>query len=104
MISAIAFDYGGVIEISEKSIVQEIVSYLGIQRDQWLETYFSLNHLCNTGKYSWKEVMVLTAEKVGATKQQIPHIENLLLRDVINQKLNFELILKFPRCCTFIYV
>ena len=94
MISVIAFDYGGVIEISEKNIVQEIVRYLGIQKEEWSNAYFSLNNLCNTGEHSWTQVMVITAEKVGATPEQILNIENLLQLDTANKKLNLELIEK----------
>jgi hypothetical protein len=52
MIKAIAFDYGGVVEIEEGDLIQEIADFLKITKEDWHRVYYSFNHLYNTGKNS----------------------------------------------------
>ncbi|MEN9552377.1 MAG: hypothetical protein RI935_754 [Candidatus Parcubacteria bacterium] len=92
MISVIAFDYGGVIEVSKTNVIKEILDFLNISKDKWSQTYFSLNHLCNTGKNTWGEVILLTAKEVGATEAQLSHIKELINNDAHNKVINEELI------------
>lgn len=92
MIKVIAFDYGGVIEISEVDLIEEITSYLKIERKDWSQVYFSLNHLCNTGVNTWDEVIVLTSQKLNANNEQIHHINTLIEKNRSNKKINTELI------------
>ena len=92
MISVIAFDYGGVIEISEKDLLGEIISYLHTTQEEWSTAYFSLNHLCNTGQNTWEEVVILTSEKLGASSENVLFIKELIQKDLVNKILNTELI------------
>ena len=92
MISAIAFDYGGVIEISEKNITTEITEHLGITKEDWFHVYFSLNHLCNVGTHTWHDVTILTLEKLGVSKKQILEIEELMRLHADSKKVNTGLV------------
>lgn len=92
MISVIAFDYGGVIEIPEKNLVNELSRLLNVRKEEWLKAYFSLNHLCNTGKSTWEEVIALTAKQLGASEETLLIVKNILDQDVTDRKINSELI------------
>lgn len=92
MISVIAFDYGGVIEVSKTNLFKEIVDFLKIDDEKWSKTFSSLNHLCNTGKNTWADVIALTATEVGATELQLSHIKVLIDKDADNRVINTELI------------
>ncbi len=92
MIKAIAFDYGGVIEIKEGDLFQEIVKYLQIKLEEWEKVYFSLNHLHNIGNRSGDEIVALTAKEFGASDEQIFHIRNLIKDIRKTKKINYELI------------
>ena len=92
MIKAIAFDYGGVIEIKEGDLIRQITDYLEITKDDWHKVYFSLNHLSNVGKHTWQEVLELTAKKLGASNTQISHIQKLISENNETRRINLELI------------
>jgi epoxide hydrolase-like predicted phosphatase len=92
MIKAIAFDYGGVIEIKEGDLVQEIVDYLKITKGGWLNVYYTLNHLTNTGKNTWPEVAAMVAKKFNASDDQIVHIRELIQKSNESRKINSGLI------------
>lgn len=92
MISVIAFDYGGVIEITEKNIITEITEYLNIPKDQWLQKYFTLNHLSNVEDKTWNEVIVMTAQSFGTTEEQIKGMQEMMQANAKNKKLNTELL------------
>ncbi len=92
MIKAIAFDYGGVIEIKDGDIIQEIASYLQIAKSDWQNVYFTVNHLSNIGNMSWRETATLVAQKLGATDAQILHIQDLIKEDGKTRKVNLELV------------
>jgi len=92
MIKAIAFDYGGVIEIKEGNLFKEIVEYLQINLEDWEKVYFSLNHLHNIGNNSGDEIVALVAKEFGASDKQIFHIRNLIKDIRKTKKINYELI------------
>ena len=92
MISTIAFDYGGVIHISDTDLTGDICRYLNITKDAWHEVYFSLNHLSNVGTTSGEEVILMTAQKLNASEDQISHIKNLYRNGKSDRLLNLELI------------
>lgn len=92
MISTIAFDYAGVLEISERNIVTEITEYMNIPLEKWNPVYYSLVHLCNTGGKTWKEVALLTLEQLGASKEQISHVEELMRLNALAKKVNEGLV------------
>ena len=91
MIKAVAFDYGGVIEITE-SLIPKIVDALKVTKEDWLNTYYTLNHLNNVGGKSRLEVFTLTAKKLGASDIQIAHIPEILKENDQTRKINLELI------------
>ncbi len=92
MIKVIAFDYGGVVEIKDGDIVQEIADYLQISKNDWQSVYYTLNHLSNVENKSWREVASLVAQKIGATDDQVLHIQHLIKEDGKTRKVNSELI------------
>ncbi len=92
MIKAIAFDYGGVIELKDGDFLQEIVDSLQITKDDWQKTYFSFNHLSNTGKITNEELHKLVARELGATEAQVIFIQNLIEKYHTKKFLNVELI------------
>ena len=44
MIKAIAFDYGGVIEITDTGLMQKIADSLRISLEDWTKEYRTLNY------------------------------------------------------------
>ena len=92
MIKAIAFDYGGVIEITEKGLIQKIADYLQITTEDWEKEYMTLNYLCNTGQKSYKEVYGLVARKFNAGETQVSHIKEMMDENQATRKMNLELI------------
>ena len=92
MIKAIAFDYGGVIEIEEGDLIQEIADYLKITKEDWHKAYYSFNHLCNTGKSSWQEVLTLVCREFSASDDQINHVYEMIKQKKKTKKINLELV------------
>jgi HAD superfamily hydrolase (TIGR01509 family) len=92
MIKAVAFDYGGVIEIKEGDLIQDITHYLGVTKEAWHGVYYTFNHLTNTGTNSWSEVAVMVAKKLNATDEQISHIQELITKSNESRKVNSGLI------------
>lgn len=92
MIKVIAFDYGGVIEVQEKGLRQNIANTLNVTVEDWAEVYYSLNHLFNREKQSWVEVATLVAKKFDATDDQIFKIQELIRKNEETRELNLELI------------
>jgi putative hydrolase of the HAD superfamily len=92
MIKAIAFDYGGVIEITDKGLMQKIADYLHVTLEDWFKEYKTLNYLCNTGKNSYEEVYAFTAKKFNASDAQISHIHEMMKENMDTRKINIELL------------
>jgi epoxide hydrolase-like predicted phosphatase len=92
MIKGIAFDYGGVIEIKEGDLIQDIADSLNITKDQWQNIYYTFNHLTNTGKNSWPEVAAMVAKELNASDGQISHILGLIQKSNESRKINSGLI------------
>jgi len=92
IIKAIAFDYGGVIEITDNGLMQKIADYLQTTLEDWLKVYLSLNYLCNTGKNSYEEVYAFTAKEFNASNFQISQIHKMMKENMDARKINFELI------------
>jgi putative hydrolase of the HAD superfamily len=58
MIKAIAFDFGGVIEIfGKRNILNDIAHIIGVPEDDFRRRYFELNHLSNVGNISWEALI-----------------------------------------------
>lgn len=92
MIKAIAFDFGGVIEIKDGNLFQEIAEYLQISLEDWERVYSSLNHMHNTGEKKGDEVVALTAKEFNASDEQISYINDLILKIRKTKKINYELL------------
>ncbi|HRH24944.1 MAG TPA: HAD-IA family hydrolase [Candidatus Paceibacterota bacterium] len=91
-ISAVLFDYGGVIELSDFDLINGIVEILGITREKWGDVYYTHNHLTNVEGKSWKEVALIVAEKLGATEDQLKAISTLTEEVNSKKKVNVELV------------
>jgi len=92
MIKAVAFDYGGVIEIKEGDFIQEIADYLGVIKEDWQSVYYTFNHLTNTGTNTWPEVAAMVAKQLNASDSQISHILELIQKSNESRKINSGLI------------
>jgi len=92
-ILAIVFDYGGVIELfSDTDFISTITRIIGVTKEDWRKLYYSLNTLTNVEGREWKEVALIVAGKLGATKEQLDKISNLIDEEKRNRKLNIELL------------
>jgi HAD superfamily hydrolase (TIGR01509 family) len=92
MISTIAFDYAGVLEIAERNIVDEIIEYMNITLEKWNSVYHTLNYLCNVEGKTWGEVAILTVEKLGGTQEQVVKIQEIMRLNALSKKVNLGLI------------
>lgn len=92
MIKAIVFDYGGVIELKEGSLTKLICDYLNISKETLLESYFSFNHLVNTGLKTRLEVYELTVRKLGFGDKQVQDVFKIIEKRDQTRTLNLELI------------
>jgi len=92
MIKAIAFDYGGVVEIEEGDLIREIADFLKITKEDWHKAYYSLNHLCNTGKNTWQEVLAFVCKEFSASDAQIAHVHEMIKEKKKTKKINLKLI------------
>jgi len=92
MIKAIVFDYGGVIELKDGDLVQEMADSLQITKGDWQEVYYTLNHLNNTGQKSWREVATIVAQRFNASDIQISFIQDLINKYDQKRILNWDLI------------
>jgi len=92
MIKAVAFDYGGVIEIKEGDLIQDIADYLGVTKEAWQSVYYTFNHLTNTGANTWAEVAAMVANQLNASDSQILHIHELIQKSNESRKINSGLI------------
>ncbi len=90
--TAIFFDYGGVIEVSDYKLMDEILKTLGITKEEWSAVYLKYNHLTNLENKEWKEVGLLVAEKLGADQSQLENIATLIDQANSSKVLNIELI------------
>ncbi len=91
-ISAVMFDYGGVLELSDSDLTSEIVQTLGITKEEWGNVYYAHNHLSNVGHKERKEILLLVAEKIGATEAQLAAIADLADKESRGKRLNNELV------------
>jgi HAD superfamily hydrolase (TIGR01509 family) len=92
MIKAIAFDYGGVIEMSEGDVINEIIECLKITQEIWKQKYFEFVNLSNSGEKSWEDVVILTCLELGASSKQISEINSIMLNHEKTKYLNSDLI------------
>lgn len=92
MISTIAFDYAGVLEIAERNVIDEITEYMNISLERWNSVYHSLNYLCNVEGKTWGEVAILTVEKLGGSHEQVTHIQEIMRLNALSKKVNEGLV------------
>ena len=92
MISVIAFDYGGVIEIYKTDLIKEITDMLAIDKDTWFRAYFASNYLFNTDENTWEGVVSLVAKELGASESQLARIQEIAESNKTNRMINTELI------------
>mgnify|MGYP000877191015 CR=1 FL=1 len=75
---AIGFDYGGVIGGNSSNgapFTQKVCKLLGITKQDFDETYFSMNHLMQLGELdSWEEFWRLFLQKLGKGSEKLDDI------------------------------
>ncbi|KKP55793.1 hypothetical protein A2121_02860 [Candidatus Nomurabacteria bacterium GWB1_40_6] len=92
MIKAIAFDYGGVIEVTEWDVIQKIANSLGVTKEDWFKVYYSFGYLWNINGDNGGEVHTAVAKKLNASEAQISQMQKLREEDRKTRKINLELI------------
>ena len=92
MIKAIAFDYRGVVEISDGDLIEEIVEYLKITKEKWKTIYNKYISFANSGEKSWEDVVILTALSLNASQNQLSDIKKMITRHENKKFLNSEII------------
>ena len=92
MIKLIAFDYGGVIKINERSLSSDICDYLKIDKEDWKKEYFLVNHLANVKNISFRDVFILVASKFDNSDETKKYILDLVESNKNKWHLNDELI------------
>jgi epoxide hydrolase-like predicted phosphatase len=92
MIKAIAFDWGGVIEMIEGGLIKKISQYLNVSEEDWNEVYYSLIYLFHTNQSSWEGVANLVAKNFNATEEQIFHMQEMIKENRKTRNINLGLI------------
>lgn len=92
MIKAIVFDYVGVIELPLGDVIQEIINIVKVTKSEWKQQYNCNVYLCNNGKKSWEEVILLTANQFTKSLEELEKIKELLILSEKNKKINFDLL------------
>lgn len=92
MISAIVFDYGGVVKINDDKLIDKIVAYLKIARDDWEREYFLVNHLFNVEKKSFAEVLPLIVSKFDNSEEARGYVQRLFEENKDKHRINSGII------------
>lgn len=92
MISTIAFDYNGVIELNAFDVRQKIRDVLGVTQEEWHKVYSSMNHLSNVENMESKDLIVEVSRKLNATSEQIEKIKELLAESEKGKTLNLGIL------------
>lgn len=91
-IKAIVFDYDGVVELRDKSLINSIVELLGVTLKEFGDVYRLHNHRTNIDNLPWIEAIILVAKDLGADEVQITKIKELSEENNKTIKLNTELL------------
>lgn len=92
MIKAIAFDYGGVIKINEGDLIGDICNYLNINKEDWHQEYFKINHLANTQNVNFEDIFTMVTSKFNDSDETKNHILDLIKLNKGKYHLNNDLI------------
>lgn len=97
-IKAIAFDYGGVIELYEGgSFLKIIAESLNIPLDEFRRIYFQYNHLANVKNHNWYSMFseVLSAFKISKKKED--EVIAMMQARYLKGQINTSLVALFPK-------
>lgn len=92
MIKVIAFDFGGVIKLSDFNLVEKVCGCLGITKLEWNQEYKKYNHLLNVESQSFEEVYGLVASKFTDKKEVMDLILGLIKESRDKYWINEELV------------
>lgn len=96
-IKAIAFDFGGVIELNGSGdIMSDIAKAVGVPLDDFKKEYFRHNHLSNVENMLWEDMIIEVANVFNATKETKEKISQIKKAFSAKNKFNTELIATFP--------
>jgi epoxide hydrolase-like predicted phosphatase len=96
MIKVIAFDFGGVIELSDFNLVEKACEHLGVSKLEWNQEYKKYNHLLNVESQSFEVVYCMVASKFSDKKETEDYISHLIKESRDRHWTNDDLI-KFIR-------
>jgi epoxide hydrolase-like predicted phosphatase len=91
-IKTIAFDYGGVIKINERSLSTDICDYLKISKEEWEKEYFLVNYLANVKNISFNDLFAIVVSKFDDSDKTKKYILDLIESNKSKWHLNDELI------------
>lgn len=92
MIKVIAFDYGGVVKLNDNDLFGDICNYLKIDKEEWMQEFFKMNDIYNTGDKGFENIMFSLASKFNNTKETKNFIRKLLEDSKGKSHINTELI------------
>ena len=96
-IRAIAFDFGGVIELfGGGNILVGLSTLLGIPLPELREVYFKNNHLANVENMRWEEMILKVISHFDSSKETAEKVKSYILADALNRRINDELLGWFP--------
>jgi epoxide hydrolase-like predicted phosphatase len=96
-IKAIAFDFGGVIDIKDGGdVFENIAQILDIPRDTFAQAYFAHNHLSNVENMPWQDMIQKVVGMFTQDQEKIQRIGAILTARYEHRKINTELLKLFP--------
>lgn len=97
-IKAVAFDFGGVIELYEGGdFRREIADCLGVSYPDFLAAYFQNNHLANVKNFTWEDMILKVASTFNKSKEQEDKVKEIVRLKELDRNLNTELLSYYPK-------
>ena len=96
-IKAVAFDYGGVIEINDGGhLMQAVADALGVSRSDLLKVYFKYNHFSNIENMPWEEMIIKVASEFTSSEEKKNKVRVAVREYGLKNKINTELLALLP--------
>lgn len=96
IIKAIAFDFGGVIEIGGKNPIEIASQILRVPINDLRKIYFKYNQLSNVENIPWEEMFTKVVAEFDDRKEAADVIKSTIQESLSQKKLNTELVALFP--------
>ncbi|MDO8521982.1 MAG: HAD-IA family hydrolase [bacterium] len=97
-IKAVAFDFGGVIELYEGGgLLPAIATHLGIPIGDFRATYFQHNHLANVKNITWEDMLLRVISVFNTDKAKEHEVRKIIRDKALQRTINTELLSYFPQ-------